>query len=85
MAGPIAVRSFATLLDLAVAGQGFAFLPEFMLGVALREGALVRCLPEYVSRAYSVFLTFRPGARRVARIDATVTLAEDLIPTLLTE
>ena len=85
VAGPIAVRSFATLFDLAVAGQGFAFLPEFMLGVAVRDGTLVRCFPDHVSRPYTVFLTFRPGARRVARIDATVTLAEELMPALLTE
>ena len=85
MAGPIAVRSFSTLFDLAVAGQGFAFLPDFMLGDALRDGKLVRCLSDYVSRRFPVFLTFRPGARRVARIHATVTLAEELIPKLLSE
>lgn len=83
VAGPIAVRSFATLFDLAVAGEGFALLPEFMLGEALRDGELVRCFPKYVSRPYSVFLTFRPGARRVARVDATVTLAEEIFPALL--
>lgn len=84
VSGPVAVRSFATLFDLAVAGQGFAFLPSFMLTGALRDGALVRCFPGHVSRPYPVFLTFRPGARRVARIHATVTLAEELMPTLLT-
>lgn len=83
--GSIAVQSFSILLELAVAGQGYAFLPDFMLGDALKNGALVRCLPDYVSRPLSVFLTFRPGARRVARIDAAVVLAEELIPNLLSE
>ncbi|MEM7060793.1 MAG: LysR family transcriptional regulator [Pseudomonadota bacterium] len=81
--GPIAVESFTILLDLAVAGQGYALLPNFMLGPALQSGDLVRCLPNHASRPHDVFLTFRPGARRIARIDATINLAEELIPNLL--
>jgi len=83
VSGPFAARSFTVLLDLAVAGQGFAFLPEFMLDEALEKGTLIRCLPEHVSKPYPVYLTYRPGARRVARIDATATLAEELIPDFL--
>ncbi|MEM9106023.1 MAG: LysR family transcriptional regulator [Pseudomonadota bacterium] len=81
--GPFASRSFSVLLDLAIAGQGFAFLPEFMLGDALEDGRLVRCLPQYESRPYPVFLTYRPGSRRIARIDAVAGLAEDLLSALL--
>lgn len=81
--GPFATRSFSVLLDLAKEGQGFAYLPEFMLEDALASGALVRCLPGHVSRPYSVYLTFRPGSRRIARVDAVATLAEELIPELL--
>lgn len=81
--GPLATRSFSVLFDLAVAGQGYAFLPEFMLGDALLSGRLVRCLREHVSRPYSVFLTFRPGSRRIARVDAVASLAEELIPARL--
>ncbi|MGI9425144.1 MAG: LysR family transcriptional regulator [Hyphomicrobiaceae bacterium] len=84
VAGPIAVQSFSILFELVTAGQGYAFLPDFMLGDALESGALVRCLRKYVSRPFPVYLTFRPGARRVARIDETVTLAEELMPRLLT-
>ena len=83
--GPFAVRSFSILLDLALAGRGFAFLPEFMLDDALASGALVRCLPDYTSRSFPVYLTFRPGARRIARVDATITLAEEHVPGLLSE
>ncbi|MEM8878098.1 MAG: LysR family transcriptional regulator [Pseudomonadota bacterium] len=81
--GPIAVHSFGILMELAVAGQGFAFIPEFMLADALKTGALVRCLPGYRSRPISVFLTFRPGARRIARIDAFATVAEELVPEMI--
>lgn len=83
--GPIAVRSFSILYDMAIAGQGFAFLPAFLVREAIRNGLLVRCLPEFVSHPYPVFLTYRPGARRIARIEATVSLAEELIPELLSE
>lgn len=83
--GPIAVRSYSILYELAVAGQGFAFLPAFMVRDAIRDGTLARCLPDYVSRPYSVFLTYRPGARRIARIDAAVHLAEKLVPEFLSE
>ncbi|MEM9682467.1 MAG: LysR family transcriptional regulator [Pseudomonadota bacterium] len=83
VAGPIAVQDFTILFELATAGQGYAFLPDFMLVDALESGALVRCLPKHVSRPIPVYLTFRPGARRVARIDETVTLAEQVMPKLL--
>lgn len=85
IAGPIAVRNFAILFELAVAGQGYAFLPEFMLDEAIRKGALVRCLSEYTSRPYPLFLTFRPGARRIARIDAAIEVAERFVSTLFSQ
>ncbi|MEO0653789.1 MAG: hypothetical protein AAFY77_02855, partial [Pseudomonadota bacterium] len=49
------------------------------------SGALVRCLPDYTSRSFPVYLTFRPGARRIARVDATIALAEEHVPGLLSE
>lgn len=85
VAGPIAVRNFAILHEMAVTGQGFAFLPAFLVREAIRNGTLVRCLPDFVSRPYPVFLTYRPGARRIARIDATVNLAEELLPEMLSD
>ncbi|MDJ0992850.1 MAG: LysR family transcriptional regulator [Dinoroseobacter sp.] len=83
VSGPMAVQSFTALLDLAMAGHGIALLPEFMLDKALNSGALIRCLPEFTSRSFPVFLSYRPGARRVARIDAVITLAEETVPELL--
>jgi len=81
--GRIAARNFAVLLDLALAGHGYAFLPEFMLRGALEEGRLVPSLTDYSSRPYPVYLTFRPGARRIARIDAAITIAEEVVPQML--
>lgn len=83
--GAFGVRSFSILLDLALGGQGYAILPEFMLGDALDAGRLVRCLPDHVSREFPVYLTFRPGTRRVARMDAVITAAEEFVPRLLSE
>jgi DNA-binding transcriptional LysR family regulator len=83
--GPIAVRSYSILYEMVVAGQGFGFLPAFMVRAAISNGTLARCLPDYVSRPYSVFLTYRPGARRIARVEATARLAEELVPEFLSE
>ena len=81
--GPIAVRSFGILRELALAGEGFGFLPDFMLGEDLAAGRLVRCLPEHVSALAPVYLSFRPGARKIARIAAVIEAAEELVPGLL--
>lgn len=83
VSGAVAVRSFAVLLDLAIGGHGYAFLPHFMLKEALESGKLVSCLSGYRSRPYPVYMTFRPGARRVARIDAALSLAEELVLPML--
>ena len=81
--GAIAVRSFGILLDLARAGRGIAFLPQFMLGEALARGELVRCLPALAEPPVSVFLTFRPGTRNIARAAAVIAAAEEVVPTLI--
>ena len=81
--GPIAVRNFGILQELARAGQGFAFLPAFMLGGDLARGALVRCLPGWTSPGVPVLLTYRPGVRNIARIAAVLDAARDILPKLL--
>lgn len=81
--GRIAVRSFGVLQQLAVAGQGFAFLPSFMLDEDLASGKLARCVPSFASPPAQVYLTFRPGARRIARVAAVIEAAEELVPKLL--
>ena len=80
VSGPIAVRNFAILQELARSGQGFAFLPAFMLDEDLSRRRLVRCLPDWTSPGTPVFLTFRPGARRIARIAAILDVAQEVLP-----
>jgi len=81
--GAIGVQNFTILMDLALAGQGVAFLPDFLVRDAVANGALVRCLPGYRSRRFNVFLALRPGARRIARLNAVIALAEAHVPQLL--
>ncbi len=83
VSGPIAVRSFGILLQLALAGQGFANLPDFMVINAIKTKTLVRCLDAYQAPVNPVYLTFRPGARNVARIAAVIEAAEALVPSML--
>lgn len=81
--GPIAARSFGILQDLACAEQGFAFLPAFMLADDLATGSLVHCLPDWKSPGIPVFLTFRPGVRKIARIATVLDAAQEVLPALL--
>lgn len=81
--GPIAIHSFTVLRDLARIGQGFSLLPDFMLHDQLERGDLVRVLPDHATKEHTVYLTFRPGARNVARINAVISAAEELVPDML--
>lgn len=83
VSGPIAVRNFGILQELACAGQGFAFLPAFMLDRDLADGRLQRCLPEWASPGAPVYLSFRPGVRNIARIATVLDAAAETLPTLL--
>ncbi|MEM9044785.1 MAG: LysR family transcriptional regulator [Pseudomonadota bacterium] len=81
--GPISVRSFNILQELVRSGQGFGFLPAFMLESDLDAGSLIRCLPDWASAETPVYLTFRPGMRNIARVAAVLDAAQELLPDLL--
>lgn len=81
--GPVAARSFAVLLGLVQAGMGYGFLPDFMVRDLVGSGALLRCLPDFASPRSPVFLTFRPGMRRIARVAALIAFTERLVSDLL--
>lgn len=83
--GRLAVRSFGVLLQLVEAKQGFANLPDFMVRKQVASGALVRCLDAYTTPSFPVYLTFRPGARRIARVAAVISAAQELVPGLLSD
>lgn len=82
VSGPVCARSFTTLRALVLTGQGLAFLPDFIVRDDIAEGRLVRVLPGYTSRARPIFMTFRPGMRRVARVGAFLNVAEEIVPGL---
>ncbi|MEM6903607.1 MAG: LysR substrate-binding domain-containing protein, partial [Pseudomonadota bacterium] len=81
--GPIAVRSFTILKELVMAGEGFGFLPAFVLERDLDAARLHLCLPGWASPGTPVYLTFRPGVRNIARIAAVLDTAQELLPQLL--
>lgn len=83
VSGPIAVRSFGILQELVRAGQGFGFLPAFMLDADLDSGKLQRCLPDWASPGAPVYLSFRPGVRNIARISTVLDTAIEILPDLL--
>jgi DNA-binding transcriptional LysR family regulator len=67
------------LLDMAVAGLGVARLADFMVGRALRDGALVRLLVDsHVPESFPIHALTVPGRHRAPRIRAFVDfLAEE--------
>lgn len=83
MVGTVAVRSFNILRELTGAGLGFGFLPAFMLETDLDTNALKRCLPDWASPGAPVYLTFRSGLRNIARVNAVLDAAQEILPPLL--
>lgn len=77
------MRSFSTLMQMAIEGNGVAFLPEFVVRSELAAGRLVRCLPRHASDPVPVFMTYRPGAQKTIRVRAVMDVARDLVPALL--
>ncbi|MBS0295922.1 MAG: LysR family transcriptional regulator [Proteobacteria bacterium] len=62
----LAASDFKTLLYAALAGQGIAFLPDVICAEPLREGRLVRVLPEWseLQGMFHMVFTTRRGQRR---------------------
>jgi DNA-binding transcriptional LysR family regulator len=83
VAGPVSVRSFATLLGLARTGLGVAFVPEFIAREALRSKQVARCLPGFHSPGTTVYLAHRPGSTKISRVRAVRDLALGAVPNLL--
>ena len=81
--GAIAVRSLRTLVELAMAGEGYAFVPEFVARDGIDRGTLVRGLPTHHSRLSPVHIVHRVGAGRVQRIRVVVEQMRASLPALL--
>jgi DNA-binding transcriptional LysR family regulator len=61
--GPLRVNNGRALMPALYAGLGLALQPEFLLGDALRTGALVPVLPDWAAPPLSLFLLSPPGRR----------------------
>ena len=82
--GRLAVRSFAILRDLVLEGAGISFMPHFMVADDLAEGRLARGLERHASPEVPIYLTFRPGVRKIARVNAILDDLAKLAPAVLT-
>ncbi len=81
--GNIAVRGFSALAGLAETGAGVCCVPEFVIADAISAGRLVHCLPDWASKPTPVYLAYRFGADRIARVRAVIDAAKTAIPACL--
>ena len=66
--GSLVSNSGEALREFAIAGQGVAFLPEFLAEPALSDGRLKRILPQYKSQKLNVSLIRPPGRHYPLRV-----------------
>lgn len=73
------------LRDLALAGAGIAYLPDFLVADALKSGSLRRVLPEWASGPITAWLVHRAELRGRARIGAFLAAMPRVSPGALTQ
>lgn len=56
------------ILSGAIAGQGIAYLPEFLCGKALRDNKLIHLLPDYNMGEMALYFITPPSRHRPARL-----------------
>jgi len=83
VSGNLSAQSFTALAGAAESAAGIAWIPDFVVNEAIKKGTLVQILPEWHSLPAKVFLAYRFGSSRIARIQAVIDLAKHLIPELL--
>ena len=66
--GTLVSNSGEALREFAIAGQGMAFLPEFLAGPALSQGQLTHVLPDYAGRDLDVSIVRPPGRHYPLRV-----------------
>ncbi len=79
----MAVLSFSAIIELALANQGIAYVPEFMAIRQIRAGTLQRVLPSYQGISSKVFLVYRFGSDKIHRLKSVIEIAKAHIPNLL--
>ncbi|MGI0119577.1 LysR family transcriptional regulator [Zooshikella sp. RANM57] len=83
VSGDIAVQSFNTLVDLCLANQGVAYVPDFLVKDYISKRQLRHILPQWQSNITRVFVVYRFGADKIHRVKAVIDAAKQYLPGLL--
>lgn len=70
--GRLTANNGDVLLAAAIAGGGIAALPTFICGADLRDGRLVRVLPDYENTSFAIHAVWPPGRHLSAKVRAFV-------------
>jgi DNA-binding transcriptional LysR family regulator len=68
--GNFRTNSAAAGLEAALQGQGLALQPDFLVEEALREGRMVRVLPDYATPQLIFRMVYPPGRHLTAKLRA---------------
>jgi DNA-binding transcriptional LysR family regulator len=74
------VNSAVAMLEAARAGAGIALEPCWMVDAALRDGSLVRLLPQWTGPAQTVHLLHAPRRRQPMRVQAMLDVLAAAVP-----
>lgn len=77
--GPFAVNDSEAYLEAGLAGLGVIKMTTFMAGEALREGRLVRLLPDWRPDPLPIFVTYPESRRLSAKVRVLVAWLSTLI------
>ena len=83
VSGRLSALSFSALATAAQAAAGIAFVPDFVVRESIKRGELTRVLPDWRSADAPVFLAYRYGSHKIARIRTVIDLARSLVPDIL--
>jgi DNA-binding transcriptional LysR family regulator len=70
--GPLCTNNVVIIRDAILAGVGVAWLPDYVIGEELRDGRLVRVLPEAKLPPIRVFGIMAKHARQTATVRAVL-------------
>jgi DNA-binding transcriptional LysR family regulator len=76
----LTVNNGEMICDAAIAGLGLALLPLFIAGAALREGTLLRVLPNAVPESGAVYAVWPPGSTGSRKLRALLDLLAERLP-----
>ena len=72
MDGPLCTNNVVIIRDAILAGVGVAWLPDYVIGEELRDGRLVRLIPEAKLPPIRVFGIMPKQARQSATVRAVL-------------